>query len=252
MSRIYFHSEHGTAELRGSERAYMGSFCQRLLTIAIGADDEYELTSHPSPLRELLPDGHYLKDISPDASNGRSFLQSLRTWLHVGDGALGIKYRTTPFDAALNTACVIGSDAVKLMARLHGQCELHAFVEGANRDWLASIIEKGRQQSVFRADMGWETIITLLRSRSDCPIVTSYSVCQQFPNPSIAGWKDEREGDAFWDLPNEDRWKLALTGLRESKGGLEMTPDNWAEFYFMDGITGFILREEAYNKKVSA
>lgn len=237
MSRIYFHSEHGTAELRGSERAMMGTFCSTLLVAALGIDRAW--VSDAKRFRKLLPADHYTQAGDDDA-----FLRSLKTWVCVGDGEFGVTTKTEPFTAALNTALRIGGDAVKLMARLHGQCEVHAYVEGPNRAWLANIMERGREWKIFRPRQGWETVIQLLRERDDCPVVTSYSVCQQFPNPSIAGWRDDREGDAFYELPHDERWSRALNGLRTSGGGLEMRPDTWTEFFFGDGVSGFTVWEE--------
>lgn len=246
MSAIYFHSEHGTERVSGRERAAMGVLCQKLLVVAMGADDEYELSSQPSPLRHLLPPDLYVSQIGPDVNNGREFMRSLRTWLHVGHGEIGTKERTDPFTAALNTACRMGGDALKLVARLHGQCEVHAYVEGTHRVWLADIIEGARELRVLRDGMGWEAVIALLRGREDGAVVTSYSVCQQFPNSNVAGWKDDEDGDGFWKLPDSQRWALAIEGLRSSGGGLEMTPDNWDEFYFGEGVDGFRLRDDAH------
>jgi hypothetical protein len=252
MSAIYFHSEHGTEAVSGRERAYMGNFCHKLLIVAMDADEQYELSNHPSPIRTLLPPEHYLSQIGIDHGNGRAFMQSLRTWLRVGNEKFGTAHRTEPFTAALNTACRLGGDELKLMARLHGQCEVHAYVEGTNRAWLADIIESGRDLGTFREGMGWEAVIGLLRSRDDGAVVTSYSVCEQFPNAHIADWKDDREGEAFWELEPAQRWALAMSGLRASGGGLEMKPDDWQEFYFGNGVDGFTLRDDAYQAADSA
>lgn len=63
---------------------------------------------------------------------------------------------------AANTALVLGSDAVKMAARIHAQCEIHGYFEGKNRKWAADIVRKGRQAGIFRANMGWEEVIDLL------------------------------------------------------------------------------------------
>jgi hypothetical protein len=44
---------------------------------------------------------------------------------------------------------------VRFLARLHGQCEVHGWVAGKNRAWLADIIETGRETAILRDDMGW-------------------------------------------------------------------------------------------------
>lgn len=238
MSRIYFHSQHGTAEVSGRERAHFGTFCSSLLLVSMRLDRAYP--SDAALYRRMLPADHYTQNGTDD-----SFLHAFKTWLCVGDGTFGIQTKAEPFTSALNTACVVGGDAVKLMARLHGQCEVHAYAEGPNRAWLAEIIERGRKANILRSGLGWEATIELLRARDDEPVITSYSVCEGFPNPSIAGWRDDRDGDGFWELPEAERWDRALGGLRASGGGLEMTPDNWRDFYFGDGVSGFDIIEEA-------
>ena len=112
--------------------------------------------------------------------------------------------RIALFDLMLNTAARVGSDAVKLAARLHGQCELHAWVDGPDRKWLAEIIASGREAGVFRdvnaitgyaekfpADdsLDWEGVIALLKWRDDEPVVTSYSVCDSFMSTACAEWE---------------------------------------------------------------
>jgi hypothetical protein len=252
MSRIYFHSEHGEAEVSGAERAYMGNFCGDLFILALNLDRHEDYPSRPSVLRKILNPGHYTA--SPDYQ-GLRFVDALSTALRVGfdnDILLVEGERVDCFSAALNTAYVTGSDAVKLMARLHGQCELHAYVEGPNRAWLASMIERGRETHVLRPNMGWEVAVGLLRSRDDCPVVTSYSVCEQFPNAHVAGYvplidkeSGEQDWDAWYDLPEGEQWQRALEGLRAGGVGLELKPDDWQTFHFRDGVNGYQLRRIA-------
>jgi hypothetical protein len=255
MSRIYFHSEHGEVEVSGAERAYMGGVCGDLFLIGLHLNRHEDYPSYPSPLRKILNPNHYTA--GPDYQ-GMRFVDALSTALHVGfdsDVLIVDGKRVDTFAAALNTAYVMGSDAVKLMARLHGQCELHAYVEGANRAWLAGIIERGREARVLRPKMGWEAAAEFLRSREDCPVVTSYSVCDQFPNHHIAGWEpplakyedgeEYQDTDAWYDLPAAEQWRAAMDGLRAAGGGLELKPDNWQTFHFRNGINGFQLRRIA-------
>jgi len=245
MSRIYFHSEHGTAEVSGRERASMGVFCSSLLLVALGLDRAW--LADAATFRRLVPPGHYTQH-----GDDAAFLKSFQTWLAVGgEGEFGIVTKAQPWVAGLNTALVAGSDPVRLMARLHGQCEIHAYVEGPNRSWLATIIETGRTAGIFRPSLGWESVVELLRSRDDAPVVTSYSVCQSFPNPTVAGWTDDREGDGFYDLPEAERWSRGMSALRQNGGGLELTPNNWGEFYFDNGANGFTIAAELWNDATS-
>lgn len=245
MSRIYFHSDYRTAELRGSERAHMGILCSRLLIASLGS--LYDSRENPSWIRRFLPPDYY--GFNEEFSR---FESTLETWIRVSDGDFIVEgKKVSVFSTGLNTAYKMGNDAIKLCARLHGQCEIHCYVEGQNRAWLANMMEVGRQQNIFRANQGWEGVIELLRATDSRPIVTSYSVCESFPNADVVVdgglWTvpDDEDGeenwDAWYDMPTEEQWRLGLQALRESKGGLELKPDNWNNFYFSSGITGFDL-----------
>lgn len=198
MSRIYFHSQHGDAEVTGAERAHMGILVD--------------------PKHESLRD---------DAAFGR----------------------------LLTEACQRGDDW-RFVARIHGQCEIHAYVEGEDRDWLAGQIENALRTGLLRDivppaeeneyrpawDTGWRKVIDLLRSRDDGPVVTSYSVCEGFPNltlvrqeetwqPTKPSWEPEEE---WYDLPSEEQWSTALAALRkkEERGSwLRLQPANWATWF---------------------
>lgn len=171
-----------------------------------------------------------------------SGIQSIECWLQVASGGEAkLELNGNPFglfDLQLNSAVAMGGNALKLAARLHGQCEIHCYVEGPNRNWLASMIEEALSKSVLRKELGWEGAITLLRKANDSPVVCSHSVCEQFPNAGIADWvppKDEEGGDnydAWYDLPAEEQWRLGMKGLRMHGGGLEMKPEEWDNFFF--------------------
>lgn len=246
MSRVNFHSQEDTVEVAGSERAFAGILCTDLgwAILSIPADD---YPSRPSILRAVLPPDHYALGIS-----GYEFETALRNTL--GVGSCSLRYSTTAtvegWVIGLNTTLRLGSDPVKLMARMHGQCEVHGYVRGHNRDWLAAIIEQGRTDGLFRVERGWELVVELLRDRDDGPVVMSYSVCEGFPSPGIAKWQKDKwddlewDSDAWYDLPDDEQWKLAWDKLSLSEG-LELTPDNWASFYFEPKVSAFELIEFA-------
>jgi len=122
----------------------------------------------------------------------------------------GVDLHTT--DVGLNTALLAGSDLIRLAAKIDGWCEVHAWVEGGDRAWLAGIIEQGLRAGMYRqglwmdnpdsgardkwAPMGWDQVIGLLRARDDEPAVMSYSATDGFPNPYVAGW--EPPVDPLW------------------------------------------------------
>lgn len=247
MSRIYFHNEHDTAEVWGRERAYMGVLCNDLLIAALGVTGEL----WDERFLNIVPPGSWLHTIT-----GRKFAESFRLWLRASDDEYIIDGRRIPkFDVAINTALVMGSDAIKLMARLHGQCEIHAYVEEQHRMWLAGIIHRGVQANILTKSAGWLDVITLLRSPHPGPVVTSYSVTESFPNAGIANdtgvWHppDDKAGrnnwDAWYELSTKTQWELGMQALRQMPER-ELTPDTWNEFYFYDGTTGFDIRRKVY------
>lgn len=232
MSRIYFHTPAETAAVSGRERGLLSNLCSNALLFALG-DLDFHDGAQPWILKHL-PSGCYLHQ-HPD-------INSIKTWLRVSSGSDARLYLRGEsfdlFDVQLNSATVLGGDALKLAAKIHGQCEIHCYVEGTNRNWLASLIEDALNKAIFRKDLGWEEVITLLRKADGSPVVCSYSVCEQFPNAGVANWtppKDEDgddNHDAWFDLPNEEQWSLAMDGLRKHGGGLEMKPDEWDDFFF--------------------
>lgn len=247
MSRIYFHSEERDAKVSGPERYLAGGICNALMLAAIGPLSDS--LAEPNWLRRYLP-----KDCFSLRETGPAFEQSVKLWLKTsGDAGLVIEgQQVSVFSMALNTACVMGSETVKFLARLHGQCELHAYVEGKNREWLAGIIERGREKKILRANMGWEDVIELLRSDNASPVVTSFSVSDSFPDMALARgagtWVPQKSGDEVYDewdewdeLPNSDKWQLCMAALRGSRGNLELKPDGWGEYYFDYGVTAFDL-----------
>jgi len=222
----------------------MSELCNSMFRVAARLDDVETLDS-PSPYRAILDPAHYV-------CNAPQFAETLKTALMVGYGNSPLVIdgeNVHTFAVALNTALDLGNDAIKLSARLHGQCEIHTWVEGPNRKWLAEIIQAGLKRGIFRGGMGWDSVIELLESRDDEPVVTSYSVCDRFPNSHTAKWKppivdDEPDYDKWYDLPLQEQWQLAMAGIRDY-ATLEMKPEGWDEYCFGDGMNGFELYRAA-------
>lgn len=248
MSRIYFHSQSGEAEVRGSERAYGAHLINDMFQTALGVSD-YHTPENPHVLRNIIHPSHYCL-----RETGKRFAETFSTALAVCmetpllwvDGNV-----VETFAASLNTGLVMGSAPIMAYARLHGQCEIHAFIEGRNRGWFAKILQQGLLDGIMRSGVGWEETITMLGSRNDEPVVTSYSVCEQFPNPHATGWKPSKvdeDGEADWDawyeIPESEQWEMGMKALRASKM-LEIRPRDWKTFYFNDGWTGFKLLAKA-------
>lgn len=236
MSRVYFHSPSADNELSGIERHYAAVMTHDLAIACLRSTCDRRL------LERMVPSD------SPIISRGKGMLEDdwwtmFSSWLqssfsdsyfYVGDK------RYDGWMLTLNTALVAGSDAVKWLTYLHASCEIHGYVEGPHRAWLAGIIEQGRKDRVLRADVGWEGVINLLRLHDDEPVVMSYSVTAQFPNHDIAGWKDACDGDDWYKLPEAEQWDRALTALRWQRG-LDLHPDMWGTRGFGGGESFFDL-----------
>ncbi len=244
MSRINFHSPSGTIEIRGSERAWAGRLCSNLLNIAL--DWQLDTFSKPHPLLDFIADTHYLHKTSRE-----HLVESAETAVVV-DLSFNLPDGTSidSFHLSLNTAYQMGNDTVKFLARVHGQSEVHGFVEGHNRAWLANIIDQGLASGPLRTYDGaftntWADLSTMLRQRDDEPVVMSYSVCESFPNRYVANCDDTNSHIDWYDLSDEQQWILGMQGLRNSDAGctygLELKPDNWDHFIFHNGMNGYQL-----------
>lgn len=301
MSRVYFHSPSGTAELHGSERAHLGVLCSdvALGVLDLGGWNDDRVVDLVDERRYPRPSGH-------DWPARQHWIRAVETALRVADRS-PLSWRGHDLDAfslTLNTAAAAGSDAMKLAARIHGQCELHAWVDGPNRAWLADVMQQGLDSGVFRngfwyavhpdspkdkwSSQGWDKVMDLLRSRDDEPVVTSYSVCESFPNRSSAGWEPppmpddwapdwagddkgrteweqdyptpeakeeyyyEQAGDLWYEVPDEEQWALGMAGLRASRDGLELKPDNWQTFRFRHRLSFLDLLTQDRDERLAA
>lgn len=231
MSAIYFATPDKQAALSGRERAYMQFVCNNLLNISLGIGHRFATAEW---LRPMVPD---FKTSTKDELAG-----DLAAWLGYGGGSLLVDGREVDaFCLGLNTALVFGNDAVKLMARIHGQCEIHCYVEGPNRPWLAGIIRAGRDTGVLSNNVGWEGVAELMEESASEPVICSNSVCGEFPHPGLLPVEVD-EDDGFYGLPEEARWRLCLSTLRTRKY-LELSPHDWADIRFNHCLSGFDIRE---------
>lgn len=240
MSRIYFSTETAEAAVRGSERAFAGVMASDICVAIIRASVPDDV------ILSMVPEGHYLLQFDKIRA-----LEQFGSWFRVNIGGERLRLADgesiDPFTLSLNTAIAVGSDPLRLLARLHGQCEIHAYAEEANREWLAGIVQAGMSSGLCRKDAGWEAVVELLLGDSRGPVVTSYSVCEGFPNETVAGWESVTEDD-WYELPEAERWAKGIEGLRSRpKQGLEMKPGNWKSFWFGDApaITAMNLRDFA-------
>jgi hypothetical protein len=239
MSRIVFHSPSGEARVCGAERARASCITRQLFALCIGYDG-----LNDDPIRRILP-----ADFPQAKSQARV---SLEGYGH-DDVAFIVDGTHIPLlDAQINTALVAGSPVIGFLARLHAQCEMHAFVEGPHRIWLANLIALGVNDSILRvfpedADYhsGWNAVIGLLQRRNDEPVVLSYSVTSTFPNPHIGRKTSLKEEEAFSLLARTVQWERAMRDIR-CMPGLRWEPDTFFTQRFGPGAwDAFSLRDYA-------
>lgn len=263
MSRIYFHSLDKESEVYGSERAYMGHLCTDL---AYSVSELDSFFFEKSPMLKVLEESNNRKYSKEDAKMAFNLFNSMFFNINwkVNDR------NVNSFAVVLNTAMALGGDAIKLYARLHGQCEIHAYVEGEYRSWLADIIDKGVESKILRVFpedgekeylqnqkrfIGWNQVSKHLRENNVNPVVTSYSVCESFPNYQFTfdyqnlkdklSKKEDLSKDNFhkkiedWTEKNyyswstEMQWRECMHYLRTCDDGLrEICPETWDNFYF--------------------
>jgi hypothetical protein len=118
---------------------------------------------------------------------------------------------------------------------------------------------------------GWPVVVSMLRKRDDEPVVTSYSVCEGFPNHNMvqdAGlielpfykdsdgkeYEDEYDTEPWDALSAGERWDLGMQALRggEDDTWLELEPERWEypDYHFGDNpLTGYQIYAGALEKK---
>lgn len=241
MSRVYFHTQHGDAELRGSERAHCGLLVDNLTDGFLGSlygDDVERLLGLVRPDHYLHKQDRHSPGWVPMWRD--TFATAFRSGFY-GEMFTWKGKEVESFALRLNTALKYGNDTVRLAARLHGQCEIHCYVEGINRAWLAGLITEGLDAGIFRegqwytdrnderkwSDQGWRDVVKLLLDRDDEPVVMSYSVCDGFPNAAVAGWSPPEMPEGW--APN---WAQTEGGRTEWEQGYPEAEDRQA--YYAD------------------
>lgn len=141
-------------------------------------------------------------------------------------------------DLQLNTALVAGSAPVQFLARLHGTCEIFGFIREENRAWLADLIDRGVSTGIMDEDSrcpdnGWTALAKHLREGFG-NVVTSYSVCSQFPP-----FDSDREEKSNWD-----------EAFAEIPKDLEISPETLGIQGFGHGLSAFDLRQEDWEARL--
>jgi len=241
MSRIYFHSINGEKEIWGAERALAGHYINQLALSILNVKENY------SKLYSVLNPESYL--INPRIGHE---VDDMETAIRVnwGFGSPLFIIDNKPvniWQVLLNTAMAIGSDQIRLLTRLHAQCEIYSYIKGKNREWFADIISGGLDAKIYREQSGWKELIEFLISDNKNTVVTSYSVCTCFPNPYILGYGGDNAWEDFARLNKKAQWEKCLKELYKSSEGLEISPEN---FYvrFGNEINAFELINKLYKR----
>lgn len=274
MSAVYWRTRSGEdATLRGPERAWCGSISGMLAEMVVPT--RY-LGAEEHPLSRLVVEDGVRQSLtlgpvsdgftSDDRERHQNRESNLRLYLGFGMADWHIKWRPTEtsdpiksnaWHLGLNTAIASGSPTYAFMARLHAQCEIHMWVAQENRAWLADLIDNSLKQNILRKalhrkdldgtyakpeSMGWEKIVTLLRSEVPGPVVTDFSGTDSFPSPP-PDWEPKHQGpdeghryEAFYALDFEEQWDLVFAHLSPT---LEVTPENLTEQGFGDGYSWY-------------
>lgn len=236
MSRIYFHfDDEDSVEILGPERAHFGimseDFAKGILGLAPGYGYGSNLIEKLAP---FINPNHPLTDIPPRTAE---WDRTLSTALNLfgRDEVFAWKGHAFPaIDLVANTVLAVGSDPMRLGVKINLLCEVHGYVMGYHRGWLADLIEEGYEEGLYRkgywrADnkhamdelagiditqeamvfksMGWPELITKLREGRSGPVVMSFSVTEGFPNENAAGWMPPwpKGVEPIWDALSEEQ-----------------------------------------------
>lgn len=263
--------------MSGAEQHYALGMCSQLFETVLGARESF---GRAAPYRKVLPPGAYPLQFDNDAA----FIHWLS--LYIGPGAMIVGdnplihpqtgEKLSLYHLSLNTAVAIGSAPILLLAKLAAQCEIHCYVEGPNRAWLAGIIEAGLHDNILRtwkndSYPGWPGVVDLLKKRDDEPVVCSYSVTSTFPNHAVAikqniwtpeikhdtiqqkyhledednpvEWESSYLSELWCDLPESEQWDKAMAALRKANenGHLEIDPETLGTQGYGNGMSAFDL-----------
>jgi len=218
MSRIYFTNREGDVEVHGRERHRMAGLCNN---VAWGMID-----SMFPPFLDKTPDVlSIFQEAYRELFRTVHFRERLKSWLFAPcDNRMNVcGVEVDVFSTILNTAYTIGSDVVRLCARIHAQCEIFGYFEPENREWVCEVIQEALGNGIFDASAGWLKVLEMFKTWS--PVVLSYSITDTFPNPYLIGIKEADEVDEFLELPFREQFDDCFFYLRKNSPKLEIKDD---------------------------
>ena len=245
MGAITFQSLHGSASVDGSERFLMAALVNRCFYAMLRNDGDYN-----DPIVGFWPADSVIRRTTYAGRGSALVFQrdfELAAISMVGHllNINGVEEWTSI--AAANTAFALRSNSLTFAARCHMQCEIHGYVEGPYRNYLADVIEQATADGILRKPLRvghqWSDVVALLRERDDEPVVTSHSTRDDFPSAIAASWDtgDDGNDECFYALPVATQWELALRQIR-SDSGLEWRPDIWLLQRFGNRQDAFTIR----------
>lgn len=274
MSRLYFETEDETAELKGWEYHWI-----RGLASDVSAGFLRLQYDHLDWLPLINP-RHYMSKYDEHADR-HQWAEMFKVALNA-DGSGGetlLSYKGHKIDAwhlMLNTGIMMGGDAVRLATRLGAQGEIHAWVDGPDRAWVADMIEHAVKSGVYRTGLprpvvpgldrvrgtddperftlepaGWSEVAALLRSSDTGEVVTHYSVGDGFPDRHLA----EVDEDVWEDLPQGEHWRMSMESLKVGAwsrrfSGLQIKPADWTTFRYGHTLTVLDLTAPDREKRI--
>ena len=246
MSRVYYHTPSGTAQVLGREHTYLGYLThETAMGLLVGRFVGAALH------RVINPQSYAYETVTSHGVGDRQLL-SVRLGLF-GDDLPAFVLDGKPvahWPVLLNSVLQACGDSLRLAARLYAQAEVHCYAEGPDRAWLAGLIRDARRDGMFRAGMGWESVVELLEARDDEPVVLAYSGEDGFPDPHLSTWTlpafvgdEDQRTDAIWDawgeLSTAEQWRHGMEWLREH--GPRLQPGEWADYRFTHRLSVFDL-----------
>lgn len=160
---IYFSSKYGVAKLDPRERLRIHQMCIDIFLA-------YFFYIIPDHKKSIFFDifGIPLAIFNYQTVREYITMHINKTVLHSDFGQMSL------IGLILNTISCVGSNVIRLLARIHGQCELNCFVKIEHMNWFADIVQQGLNSSFLDKDAGWLDVFDLISNKSNSPIVLNY------------------------------------------------------------------------------
>jgi hypothetical protein len=267
MSRLYFTSPDAETQVSGSEREQMRAVARSVgIGPLVDALNAWDYDKGKPSNKHLNQANRYVWIGPPRRLEGgppyEHWLRTILSWHNEAVPTLIHDGKPTHHcEVVANTAILLGSDELRLLVRLANQSDIHCFVEGPDRAWMADLLVRACEAGMLRrgfskrwADSGgWDAVVELLRADDREPVVCHYSGTDSFPNPDATTWQPSEDvncgedgcedgcvhREGWYELTHAQQWEMGLEYIRSSPALLRLDPAYWADFRFGDGLTAF-------------